>query len=60
MVKIHFETLTSGMKAKLDARYRRQSQYESGIRRLYGSGSSSGILDDAVGKRLQAVSKRNK
>ena len=59
-VKIHFETLASGMKAKLDAKFRTGGNYEPNIRRLYENGFSGGFLDDAVGKCQHTLAKRNK
>jgi hypothetical protein len=59
-VKIHFETLTSGMKARLDARYRTQNSSVPNIRKLYENGFSNGFLYDAVGKCQQTLAKRNR
>ena len=59
-VKIHFETLASGMKARLDAKYRTQHNYEPNIRRSNANGFGTSFLDDAVGKCQQTLAKKNK
>ena len=58
-VKIHFETLASGMRAKLDTRYR-DNNYTHKLRKFYGNGLSTGVLEDAIGKNRPVLAGRNK
>jgi len=53
VVKIHFETLSPGLKAKLDARYRvtsnHRTDYTNGtLRKLCRNGNGSSVLEDDV------------
>ena len=59
-VKLHFETLALGMKAKLDARYRAQTNYAYTPATLYGNGSSTAFLGDSIGKTRPILIKKNK
>ena len=59
-VKIHFETLTSGMRAKLDTRYRPNNDYVINVRKKNGNGTSKSLLDDSVGKFQQTLVGRYK
>ena len=59
-VKLHFETLALGMKAKLDARYRTQTNYVHIPATLYGNGSSAALLGDSIGKNRPTLIKKNK
>ncbi len=60
VVKIHFETLSPGLQAKLDASYRAHNNYVLNVKKLYGNGFSASLLEDAVGKSRTALSGRNK
>ena len=59
-VRMHFETLTSGMRAKLDTRYRVHSDYVINVRKANGNGHSKSLLEDAVGKFQQTLVGRHK
>jgi hypothetical protein len=59
-VKIHFETLTSGMRAKLDTRYRAHNDYVLNVRKMNGNSFSKSLLEDAVGKFQQTLVGRYK
>jgi hypothetical protein len=59
-MRIHFETLTSGMRAKLDTRYRAHDDYVLSIRKMNGNGTSKSLLDDSVGKFQQTLVGRYK
>jgi hypothetical protein len=59
-VRIHFEALTSGMRAKLDTRYRGHNDYVINVRKPNGNGSSKSLLEDAVGKFQQTLVGRYK
>jgi len=53
VVKIHFETLSPGLKAKLDAKYRVTSNHRSDntngtIRKAYRNGNGVSLLEDDV------------
>lgn len=53
VVKIHFETLSPGLKAKLDAKYRHtnngRNDYSNGaLRKLYRNGNGASLLEDDV------------
>ena len=53
VVKIHFETLSPGLKAKLDAKYRvmsnHRTNYTNGnLRKLSRNGNGSSILEDDI------------
>ena len=50
-VKTHFETLASGMKAKLDTRFRVHNNYVHDLQKLYGNGFNAGLLEDTATKR---------
>ena len=58
VVKIHFETLTSGMKAKLGPGYKGRDNSVPNLRRSYGNDCSAGLIKDSVGHcRRTLVSK---
>ena len=59
-VRVHFETLASGMKAKLDPRYRDPNNCVHNGRKLGGSGFSAGVLEDSLGKYRPKLIGRNK
>jgi hypothetical protein len=56
-VKIHFENLTSGMRAKLDTRYKAHNDYVYTVRKVHGNGIGASLLEDAVGKHRPAMAK---
>jgi len=60
VVKIHFETLSPGLQAKLDASYRANNNYVLNVKKLHGNGSGASLLEDAVGKSRAALAGRNK
>ena len=60
VVKIHFETLSPGLKAKLDASYRAHNSYGNNVKKLNGNGFSASLLEDSVGKCRTALAGRNK
>ena len=49
-LKIHFETLSPGLKAKLDAKYRVSGNHRSNgtHRKLYRNGNGATLLEDDV------------
>jgi hypothetical protein len=53
VVKIHFETLSPGLKAKLDAKYRvtnnhRFDSTNGFVRKTYRNGNGASLLEDEV------------
>lgn len=57
-VKIYFESLTSGMKAKLDTRYKANNNYTYNFRKTYGYGYGANLLGDTLEKsRLKLIGK---
>ena len=59
-VRVHFETLASGMKAKLDPMHRDHNNYVHNNRKLYGNGFSASVLEDSLGKYRPKIIGRNK
>ena len=49
-LKIHFETLSPGLRAKLDAKYRVSGNHRSNgtHRKLYRNGNGTTLLEDDV------------
>jgi hypothetical protein len=60
VVKIHFETLSPGLQAKLDASYRAHNNNGHNVKKVYLNGFTASMLDDSVGKCRTALAGRNK
>jgi hypothetical protein len=60
VVKIHFETLSPGLHAKLDASYRTHNNCVLNVKKRHGNGSGASLLEDAVGKCRPVLAGRNK
>lgn len=60
VVKIHFETLTSGMKTRLGPGYKDRDNYVHNLRRSYGNDCGAGLIKDAVGHCRRTLVSRNK
>ena len=59
-VKLHFETIALGMKAKLDTRYRGNGNNIINFRTLHRDESGAASLGDFIGKNRLAPTKKVK
>ncbi|OGO23079.1 MAG: hypothetical protein A2144_14450 [Chloroflexi bacterium RBG_16_50_9] len=59
-VKVHFESMTPGMLAKLDTRYRIKNNHPQGANKLHGNGFSNHLQMGLFEKFGRTIAIRNK